>query len=436
MANKKAASGSGHEGVSHQSHINKTTLPNGVRVITEVVKEVYSASIGIWIDVGSEDEDEDNNGVSHALEHMLFKGTTTRTAEEIAQQIEDVGGSLGAATGKENTGFYGRVMGSELPTAINLLSDMLRNSILTQDDLDLERQVILEEIMMYEDDPEDLAHEILIENVWRGHPLARPITGTRETVNGFTPRMLREHVDTFYRPQNMLVSIAGNFDEQKAIELIARGLDTQMPGRAKTPVKTPEHNSFVLIKDKDVEQAHLALATKGLTLTDERRFELAVLDLALGGNMSSRLFQEVREKRGLVYSISTFRDSHRNTGLFGVYAAASPKQVEQVMELVMAEFAKVKQEGFSEVEINRAKTQLKAELLLGLESMRNRISRNAYNEFYWSRQFSVEEIVADIDKVESKNLTQLANDLLKTEDLSLVVVGPQSKLRPSYSLVC
>ncbi len=416
--------------------IRKTILDNGVRIITEVVDGVYSASIGIWVDVGSRDENELNNGVSHCLEHMLFKGTKKRTAKEIAQEIEDVGGSLGAATGKENTCFYGRVMGNELPVAIDLLVDMLVHARLTRKDLDMERQVILEEIKMYEDDPEDVTHETLVEKIWPGHALSRPITGTAKTVSSITAEMLKEHVASVYRPENLVVSIAGKFDEEAALEQLTHGLGRLTRGQGKQEIGAPTIKPFTLMKDKDIEQAHTVIATQGVSITDPRRYALAILDLCLGGNMSSRLFQEVREKHGLVYNINTFRESHSAAGLFGVYAGSSPKHVPKVIELTLEEFKQIKSDGLTEQETNRARTQLKAELLLGLESMRYRTSRNAYGELYYGREVDVEEICRDIDAVTSADIKDLANELLKTEYLSMVVVGPQSALKKEPALVC
>lgn len=416
--------------------ITKTVLSNGIRILTEVVDEVYSASMGVWVDVGSEDEKEENNGVSHCLEHMLFKGTERRTAEQIAQEIEDVGGSLGAATSKENTCFYGRVMGDQLPVAIDLLADMIKNAKLDSEDLDLEREVILEEIRMYEDDPEDLSQEVLLFNIWPGHPLGRPITGTSVSVSGITSQMLKEHTRRFYRPQNIVISIAGKFDEKSAIEQLAKEFESIEPGEPKNPVKMPKMHKCRVVKDKDIEQAHVSLAIEGISVTDDRRYQLAVLDLGLGGNMSSRLFQEVREKRGLVYTINSYKVSHTNCGIFGVYAGTSPGKVAQVLELVMEEFRRVKAEGLTEREINRAKAQLKSDLLLGLESMRNRMSRNAYGELFFGRQLAVDEICRDIDKVTASEVKKLANDLLSTEKLSLVVVGPETEISDNSVLSC
>lgn len=416
--------------------IQTTKLDNGARIITEVVDEVYSASIGVWVDVGSQDETLKTNGVSHCLEHMLFKGTRKRTAREIAQEIEDVGGSLGAATGKENTCFYGRVMGDRVHVAIDLLLDMLTDARLAQDDLDMERQVILEEIKMYDDDPEDVTHETLIANIWPEHPLSRPITGTAETVCGLTSEMLKEHVRDFYHPEHFVISIAGKFDDKQVIEQLSRGLNRLSVGLQKPDVGTPAYERFNLVKHRDIEQAHLVLAVPGIEMLDQRRYALAILDLCLGGNMSSRLFQEVREKRGLVYSINTFRESHTKAGLFGVYAGTSPKHVSQVLELTGAEFQKVKADGLTDEEIKRAKTQLKSELLLGLESMRYRTSRNAYSELYYGRQLTVEEICHDIDKVTSEELKNIANEFLRNDQLSLVIVGPTSELQSQYELAC
>jgi predicted Zn-dependent peptidase len=416
--------------------IRKTNLDNGTRILTEVVDGMYSASIGIWVDVGSKDENEVNNGVSHCLEHMLFKGTKSRTAQDIAQQIEDVGGSLGAATGKENTCFYGRVMGDQVGVAIDLLTDMLVNATLQSEDLDMERQVILEEIKMYEDDPEDVTHETLIERIWPKHPLSRPITGTAETVINMSSEMLHEHVANFYRPENLVVSIAGKFDEEVALAKLSEGLGRLRHGQPKPEIPPPKITPFSLVKTKDVEQAHTVIATEGVSITDPRRYALAILDLCLGGNMSSRLFQEVREKRGLVYTINTYREAHATSGLFGVYAGSSPKNVEQVLALTMEEFRRVKAEGLTEQEIRRAKTQLKSELLLGLESMRYRTSRNAYSELYYGRQLEVEEITRDIESVTSEEITAIANDFLQTEMLSMVVLGPKKELKKKYALAC
>ncbi len=416
--------------------LNKTVLPNGAKILTETVDEVYSASMGIWVDVGSQDENEKDNGVSHCLEHMLFKGTAKRSAAEIAQEIEDVGGSLGAATSKENTCYYARIMGDQLPVAIDLLVDMLKNARIDSQDLDLEREVILEEIRMYEDDPEDLCQEILLFNIWQSHPLGRPITGTAASVAGINSEMLKNHVNNFYRPKNMIVSIAGKFDEKAAIDTLARELGAIKSGLPKKSLPDPTLYPCKIIKDKDIEQAHVAIATEGMGVIDDRRYQLAILDLGLGGNMSSRLFQEVREKRGLVYTINTYKASHSHCGLFGVYAGTGPGKVKSVLELVMEEFRRVKAEGLTEREINRAKAQLKSDLLLGLESMRNRASRNAYGELFFGKQLEVEEICRDIEKVTASEVKQLANDLLKTEKLSLVVVGPGSQLQDDYELSC
>jgi predicted Zn-dependent peptidase len=416
--------------------IRKTTLDNGARILTEYVQGMYSASIGIWVDVGSQDENEVNSGVSHALEHMLFKGTKKRSARDIAQEIEDAGGSLGAATGKENTCYYGRVIGDKLPIAIDLLLDMLVNATLTNDDLDMERQVILEEIKMYEDDPEDVTHETLTELIWPGHPLSRPITGTHATVEGMTSAMLHDHVQRFYTPENMVISIAGQFDEAATLKQLTDGLASLKRGQAKPAMPTPKMKPFSLIKDKDVEQAHCVIATNGISITHPQRYGFAILDLCLGGNMSSRLFQEVREKRGLVYTINTYRESHADSGLFGVYAGCSPKNVDKVIQLTMEEFATLKETGLTQQEINRAKTQLKSELLLGLESMRYRTSRNAYSELYYGRQLDVAEITSDIEKVTSEEITAIAREYLKPELLSMVVVGPQKALKKTYALAC
>lgn len=248
--------------------------------------------------------------------------------------------------------------------------------------------------------------------------------------------MLQEHVRDFYHPEHFVISIAGKFDEKQVIEQLSRGLNRLSVGMAKPNVGAPSYERFNVVKHRDIEQAHLVMAAPGIKMLDPRRYALAILDLCLGGNMSSRLFQEVREKRGLVYSINTFRESHTTAGLFGVYAGTSPKHVAQVLELTGQEFQKVKEEGLTDEEIARAKTQLKAELLLGLESMRYRTSRNAYSELYYGRQLTVEEICKDIDQVTSAELKKIANEFLRHDQLSLVVVGPITELKTEYALAC
>jgi predicted Zn-dependent peptidase len=320
--------------------------------------------------------------------------------------------------------------------SIDLLMDMIIDASLSADDLELERQVILEEIKMYEDDPEDFAHETMILNIWPEHPLSRPITGTRKSVSGITQAMLKRHVREYYSPDKIVVSIAGNFDEHAAINQLKEVLS---PLKATTKSKVsiaPQMRPFTAVKHKDIEQAHISIATNGLKVVDPRRYEIAILDLCLGGNMSSRLFQEVREKRGLVYSINSFRESHRESGLVGIYAGASPKHVAQVLKLVSEELKRLKKDGFTAQEIARAKTQLKSELLLGLESMRNRTVRNAYGELFYGRQLTVEEICHDIDQVTGKSVRELANDLFIPESLSMVVVGPASELEKKYAVSC
>jgi predicted Zn-dependent peptidase len=266
--------------------------------------------------------------------------------------------------------------------------------------------------------------------------LGLPITGTVETVSGFDEKVVRQHVDKFYRPERLVISIAGNFDEQKAIDQIASALSDMKPGKTHKKIGAPKMRQYRAVKHRDIEQAHISIVSNGLSITDEQRYTFAILDLCLGGNMSSRLFQEVREKRGLVYTINSFRESHRENGLFGVYAGASPKQVGTVLDLVSEEFMRTKSEGFTEQEINRAKIQLRSELLLGLESMRNRSARSAYGELFYGRQLEVDEIVDDIEKVTAKQVKDLANSLIQPDLLSMIVVGPESELQPSYELAC
>jgi predicted Zn-dependent peptidase len=305
---------------------------------------------------------------------------------------------------------------------------MLLHATIDKRDLDLERQVILEEIKMYDDDPEDFAHEQLILNIWPDHPLSRPITGTHESVSGITRKTLVDHIEDYYTPEKWVISIAGNFDEEQAVADFSKVLKPLKRGSKTKNETVPKMVPFESVKYRDIEQTHISIATNGIHATDPRRFQLSILDLCLGGNMSSRLFQEVREKRGLVYSINTFRESHRKNGLFGVYAAASPVHVGEILELVGKEFKRACKSGFSKQEIERGKTQLKSELLLGLESMRNRTARNAYSELFYERQLSVEELCDDINKVTAEEIHELTNQILISDQMSLVIVGPEEGL--------
>jgi predicted Zn-dependent peptidase len=402
--------------------------------VTEVVESVYSAAVDLWIKVGSAYETELNNGVSHCIEHMLFKGTQHRSAECIAEEIEDVGGTLGASTSKELTKVYGHVLGEALPTALDIITDMVTNPLLLASDLTLERQVILDEMHMYEDDAADVAQETIYAKLWQGYAHSYPITGTKETVKGMTAEMLREHYDRFYRPERMVISVAGNFDEGATIKFLSEKLGALKAGNAPIVPVCPKSRRFNVVKNKDVEQAQLMLVCEALSHQDKRLTIMQVLDLCLASSASSRLFKEIRERRGLVYDIGSAQHAYLSCGLINVYAAMNPSNVPIVLPLILQELSRVRKEGFTPAEIKRAKTQLRTDLLIDLESMSARSSNNASDLIYYDRLIPHSEATAEIDAVTNEDVMALSQELFAEDKLSLVVVGPAQELKKKYSL--
>ena len=402
--------------------------------MTEVVESVYSAAVDLWLKVGSAYETELNNGVSHCIEHMLFKGTPTRSAERIAEEIEDVGGSLGASTSKELTKVYGHVLGEVLPTALDIICDMVTNPLLKPADLALEKLVILDEMQMYEDDAADVAQEITYANLWQGYAHSYPITGTIDTVNGIDAAMLREHYERFYKPERMVISIAGNFNEEETIKFLSERLGSLPAGAAPKMPLTPVSRRFNVVKNKDVEQAQLMLVSEGLNHQDKRLTAMQVLDLCLASSASSRLFKEIRERRGLVYNIASMQHAYADCGLVSIYAAMSPANTETVLTLVLQELHRMQSEGFTAAEINRAKTQLRTDLLMDLESMSSRSTNNASDLVHYNRIVPLSEAREEIEAVTNDDVIALARELFSEQKLSLVVVGPSEELEEHYSL--
>lgn len=407
----------------------KFVLSNGVRVLIEEIPHVRSASVGFWVDAGTKDESASNNGISHFIEHMMFKGTSKRSALAIAQSLEDTGGALNAFTDKENTCYYARVLDDQVPLAIDVLSDMLMNSLMDPEELKREKQVVIEEIKMYEDQPDELVQDMFSEAFWGDHPLGRPIVGTRQTVKGTRREDIFDYLDRNYSPDRIVVSIAGNVQTAQVLDLLEASIgQLKRPGEQRL-LTMPETLSNTRIKYKDIEQVHLCMGTPGIVATDPDRYVLAVIDSILGGGMSSRLFQEVREKRGLAYSISSYEIMYAKAGVFGVYAGCSPKHADQVVDLVVDELEKVKANGFSEEELRRAKDQLRGGMLLAMETPRHRMSRMARNELYFGRLISPDEVIADMERVTLADIKRVANQVFDTQRMTMTVVGPVRKIK-------
>lgn len=407
------------------SNIQKIILDNGVRVLIEPVSHVQSAAIGLWCKTGSRHESDREGGVTHLIEHMLFKGTNKRTAKEIAEAIEGRGGMLNAFTDKESTCYYCRVLADDVENGVDVLSDMMLNSLLDSEELDREKGVVLEEIKRGEDEPSDHVHELHLENRWGSHPLGRPIIGTRESVSSFKNADLRGYMKRRYRGENVLLAIAGNVDPEKVRALASIKLGAIEKGTSDNQVARPEGSAGVRLVGKDVEQVHFCIGSDGCSIYDEQDiYTMAVLDAALGGSMSSRLFQEIREKRGLVYSVGSYTLSYGAGGAFTVYGGTSEKQWTQVQELVRKEFDKVISLGLEADEMERTKRHISGNLVLALEGMSGRMMRMSRNELHYEREISVEETLAKIAAVTSDKVTEMAARFLGEDRVSTTAIGP------------
>lgn len=406
--------------------IRSSTLPSGVRILTEAMPHVRSATIGIWADVGSAAEPAERRGVSHLVEHMLFKGTGRRSARQIAEEMDGIGGNLNAFTDKESTCYYAHIMDRHLPIAIDVLGDMFLHSRFDEAELRKEQQVVLEEIKMYDDSPDEMIHDLFTRTMWRGSHLGEPTIGSAETVTALDPPHLRTWMTQRYAPQTVVVTAAGNLIHDDVVGLVSAAF-AGFAGNAASPLADrPQLTPDVSLTFKETEQAYVLLGSRGLSLRDEDRYALSVLDTILGGGMSSRLFQEVREKRGLAYSVYSFQQSYRDAGLFGVYAGTSPDRVQECVDVICAELDGALA-GVSEAEVALAREHLKGNLTLALESTSSRMMRLGRNELVYGRQLSVEEIEAHIDTVDRAAVERAARVVLAPETRGLCVLGPLAR---------
>ena len=412
------------------SRVRRTVLPSGLRIVTEQMAGSRSASIGVWVNVGSRDESPTLHGCSHFLEHLLFKGTPERTAMDISVALDAVGGEFNAFTTKEYTVFHARVLDEDLGTAVDVLGDMVTASTLTEADVEAERDVILDEIAMHDDDPDDVVHNLFATQAWGETPLGRPIAGTEASITAMTRAQIHRFYRRHYRPDNMVVSVAGNVEHtavvRQVVAAFGRGgfLDTDSePAPTNQSEKARRVHPGESRTVRPQEQVNLVLGVKGLTRTDPRRYTLGVLNTALGGGTSSRLFQEVREHRGLAYSVYSFATHHADAGVVGVSVGCLPSKYDAVLETVRAELAKVAAEGISEEELERGKGQLKGGLVLGLEDSGSRMSRIGKAELVFDELLSIDEVVRRIEAVTLADVTELARDLFTQPEL-LAVVGP------------
>lgn len=397
------------------------TLPNGVRIVAEHVPDLRSAALGIWVGTGSRSEKPSEGGAAHFIEHMVFKGTARRTAAELAQAMDAIGGQVNAYTTKECTTFYARCLDDHLPRALDLLCDMVFQSRFDEKDVQTERGVILEEIGMYEDNPEDLCSERLLSSIYKGTALGRPILGKKATLEKMTGEWLKDYQDAHYLPGNIVVSLAGSFPDFALEELKARFVGLS-GGRAKKE-KPVAYQSAFAVKKKAIEQNHLTLAFPGLAYGDERRFALQLLSSILGGGMSSRLFQEVREKRGLCYSVYSYGAGHAETGVFGIYTALNKEMEVQAMETICAVIRNFAEHGPQSDELERARELSKANVLMGLESTQARMSSLGRGTLLQDRPLTTDDVIAAYNAVTTEDVKKLAEELFDFKTASLSAVG-------------
>jgi len=406
--------------------IKKEVLDNGLTILTESIEHVHSIALGVWLKKGSQNESPQDAGIYHFIEHMLFKGTENRDAYEIAKMIDSIGGFSDAFTSKENTCFYAKLLDEHLPIVLELFSDILIRPKLGKEDIERERKVILEEIKMVEDTPGDLVHELFLENFWPDHPLGRPILGTAETVNSIDQWLLRDRFTQNYVPQNMLVTAAGNLKHEEMVDKIQHYFRLENLSQAKNGVTAsqPKAASFITLRPKkDLEQAHISLGMMGYSAVDKDRYAASVLNVILGGSMSSRLFQELREERGLCYSVYSALSPFKDTGYISIYAATGKETVREAIELILQQCHRLITEPVSTEELENAKNHLKGSVILSLEGSSSRMFNLARNDLYYERQITTEEILNAISMVTIHDIQHIAMELFQHSNYGVVVVG-------------
>ena len=404
--------------------VTRHTLPSGLTILVETLPYVRSVSLGYYLRSGSAVESEEHGGASHFLEHLVFKGTKNRTTAEIAQVIDILGGDVDAFTGKEYTSFYAHVLDEQVDTALELLTDIVTSPNFSDKDIEMERSVILEEIKMVEDTPDDLVHEIFVTSFWPDHPLGRPILGTEDTVNRLQREQIAAHYAETFHATNLIFCASGNVRLEQILPFLERSfpLDSRTPTRREWTAPSPKQH-VILREKRELEQVHLCLGSRGYPQQFDERYAAALFNTILGGGMSSRLFQRIREKEGLVYSVLSYHNGYLHGGYEAVYAACAPKNLKRVLSLTLEEMRKIKADGATAKELSSAKLHLKGSILLSLESTVSRMSGIARQEYYFGRQFSADEIIEHIDAVTLENIQQVAQTIVDPGSLSLTLLG-------------
>jgi predicted Zn-dependent peptidase len=424
--------------MDNERNIRRTILPNGLTILTEKMDHIRSVAMGVWIRAGSRHELAEVNGISHFVEHMVFKGTKSRSAQIIAREVDAIGGNLDAFTGKETVCFNMKVLDEHVPTALEVLSDLVLNPVFASEEIQRERGVILEEIKMDEDNPDYLVHEIFTQNFWKDHPLGKPILGTKETVRRFERDTLMDFYGGRFLGGNMIFSAAGNIDHDSFVEQVSRRFESLPAGQSPLPEARPKTTARINLRNKkSLEQVQLCLGVPAPAVADESRYITLVLNTLLGGGMSSRLFQTIREERGLAYAIYSDLNPYSDTGSLCVYAGTSADRAVQVIDLVMAEFSRLKHERLPEDELRRAKDQLKGNLLLSLESSMSRMSNLARQQMYFNYFFGQQEILDKVEEVTAEQVMDMAKSLFQPDLVAVTLLGRLDGLKLSRArLAC
>jgi predicted Zn-dependent peptidase len=405
----------------------RTIFPNGLKVITEAIPHVRSITLGLWIDCGSRDEEEASSGLSHFIEHMVFKGTKNRTASEIASYIESVGGVINAFTSREETCFYAKFLDEHLPLSVELIFDLINNPLFDPAEIEKEKHVVLEEIKDVDDNPSDLVHEMFAKILFNKHPLGRSILGTRRSVRNLTRTKILSHRERYYRPEKMLVAASGNLKHDQVVELVGRYINPWSFEPSSSGREKPLFKPIRKIYDRKISQTHVCLGVPAKEFNHPSRTPLMLLNLLLGGGMSSRLFQQLRENLGLAYNIFSYLDYFQDSGIFGFYLATDKRNVKRAIAAVIGELEKVTTNGISSDDLGRIKAQLKGNLMLGLENTSNRMNRMAKHELLVGRYIGLDETIESIDSVRADDIRDIARDIFIKSNFSAVTLGPTSK---------
>jgi predicted Zn-dependent peptidase len=418
-----------------KSAVRKTCLDNGIRILTEKMAHVRSVCMGVWVNVGARDESSSESGLSHFLEHMIFKGTRKRTGYQIAKEFDAIGGQTNAFTSMENTCYHARVMDTHLDTMVTILSDIFLNSVFAAEEIEKERPVIFQEIGMVEDSPDEYIHLLSGKTHWGEHPLGRSILGSRENVAGFDADLIEGFFRRSYQPEQIVISAAGNVEHERFVETIRETFESVSQENDPREREMPTLRPSVNIEHRDLEQVHLCLGLEGLSITDPQRYTLSLMDTVFGGNMSSRLFQEIRENRGLAYSVYSFASSYHDTGMYGVSAGVGADKALETVEVILKEIEKLKKSSVTETELRNAKEYTKGNLLLAAESNVNGMVRLAQGEILHGKHIPLAEVADRIDKVTAEDLALVVDNLFQMDRMTLTMLGPIRDEQPYKALL-